>query len=181
MIQTALDSQNKMQPIFLIGYMGSGKTTFGRQLAQAMGRPFVDLDHLIEAEEGVTVSQIFAAKGEDTFREMECNYLRKAAQNADAVIATGGGTPCFFDNMAFMNSCGLTVFLDLSPGELLKNLQCSHTERPLIQGKTDDELQKLIREMLEKRRPFYSQAKLSINPVREPLEMIVPYVQRFIS
>ncbi|MDR1699538.1 MAG: shikimate kinase [Prevotellaceae bacterium] len=170
-----------MSPIFLIGYMGSGKTTFGRRIAQAIGRPFVDLDQLIEAEEGATVSQIFAAKGESGFRELERDYLRKAARQTDAVIATGGGAPCFFDNMAFMNEQGLTVFFDLLPEELLEHLRHSHAERPLIKGKTDDELLKLILEMLSTRKPFYTQAKLKVNPVREPLEMIVLHIQSFMS
>ncbi len=157
--------------------MGSGKTTFGRQIAKAMNRSFVDLDHLIEAEEGETISQIFAVKGETVFREMERNYLHQAAQTENAVIATGGGTPCFFDNMAFMNSRGLTIFFDLSPEELLGHLCQSHTERPLIKGKTDEELLRIIPEMLEKRNPFYNQAKLCVNPVREPLEMIVQAIE----
>ena len=166
-----------MQPIFLIGYMGSGKTTFGRKIAQALARSFVDLDQLIEAEEGVSVSRIFATKGEETFREMERDYLRKVAKNADAVIATGGGAPCFFDNMAFMNAQGLTVFFDLSPEELLGNLRSAYTERPLIKGKTDEELLQFILEMLEKRKPFYHQAKLKVNPAREPIEMIAQAIE----
>jgi len=165
-----------MAPIFLIGYMGSGKTTFGRRIAQAIGRPFIDLDQLIEAQEGATVSQIFADKGETAFREMERDYLRKASQNTDAVIATGGGAPCFFDNMEFMNTKGLTVFFDLSPEELLKNLRNAYTERPLLKGKTEEELLKFIVEMLEKRKSFYNQAKLKVNPAREPIEMIVSYI-----
>jgi shikimate kinase len=165
--------------IFLIGYMGSGKTTIGRQIAKALFRPFVDLDQLIEEEEGRTISRIFAERGEAAFREMERDYLRKAVAQTNAVISTGGGAPCFFDNMAFMNAQGLTVFFDLSPEELLNNLRNAGNGRPLIADKTDEELLKLIPEMLAKRNLFYSQAKLRVNPVREPLEMIVQAIEQY--
>ena len=103
-----------MKSIVLIGYMGSGKTTVGRQLALALGRTFYDLDWYIEMRYHRSVAQLFAERGEDGFRELERNMLHEAAEFEDIVLSCGGGTPCFFDNMEYMNQAGETVFLDES-------------------------------------------------------------------
>jgi shikimate kinase len=147
------------KPIFLVGYMGSGKTTFGKKLANKLGRTFVDLDKLIESNEGKTIPQIFADKGEADFRELEKQTLLVTINMKNVVIATGGGTPCFFDNMETMNSSGITLYLKLSVAGLFNRLKNAKTERPLIKNLTEEELKAFIALNLAKREPFYIQAK----------------------
>ena len=102
-----------MTRIFLVGYMGAGKTTLGRALANELGIPFIDLDNYIEKRYCKTISQIFAEKGEEEFRNIERRMLHEVGEFEDVIISTGGGTPCFFDNIEYMNGQGTTVFLDV--------------------------------------------------------------------
>ncbi|MBO6126211.1 MAG: shikimate kinase [Bacteroidaceae bacterium] len=152
-----------MKSIILIGYMGSGKTTVGRQLALSLGVTFYDLDWYIEMRYHRTVAQIFAEKGEDGFREIERNMLHEAAEFQDIVLSCGGGTPCFFDNMEYMNSLAETVYLKATPEVLAMHLKMGKIERPLIKGKTDEELLQYIRDSLKVREPFYNQAKHTLD------------------
>ena len=149
--------------IFLIGYMGAGKTTLGKAFARAMGLTFVDLDWYIEERYHKTVSQIFAERGEDGFRELEKRMLHEASDFEDVVISVGGGTPCFFDNMEYMNQVGETVFLDVDNQVLFRRLKVAKQQRPLLANKTDEELMAFIQEALEKRLPHYTKAKHVFN------------------
>ena len=149
--------------IFLIGYMGAGKTTLGKAFARAMGLTFVDLDWYIEERYHKTVSQIFAERGEDGFRELEKRMLHEASDFEDVVISVGGGTPCFFDNMDYMNQMGETVFLDVDNQVLFRRLKVAKQQRPLLANKTDEELMAFIQEALEKRLPHYTKAKHVFN------------------
>ena len=149
--------------IFLIGYMGAGKTTLGKAFARAMGLTFVDLDWYIEERYHKTVSQIFAERGEDGFRELEKRMLHEASDFEDVVISVGGGTPCFFDNMEYMNQVGETVFLDVDNKVLFRRLKVAKHQRPLLANKTDEELMTFIQEALEKRLPYYTKAKYVFN------------------
>lgn len=149
-----------MKRIFLIGYMGAGKTTIGKDLSKRLGLSFIDLDCYIEGRYLRTVSQLFAEKGEDAFREIERKMLREVAMFEDVLISTGGGAPCFFDNMKFMNESGTTIYLQVSVEELAKRLEiCKHT-RPILQGHSGDSLVAFIAENLEKRNPYYTQASI---------------------
>ena len=114
-----------MKRIFLIGYMGSGKTSMGVKLAEKLGFTFVDMDHLIEEKYLKTVSQIFAEFGQERFREIERDILHEVADFENVVIATGGGAPCFFDNIGYMNSHGMTVYIQLSAAQLADRLEHS--------------------------------------------------------
>ena len=152
-----------MKSIILIGYMGSGKTTVGRQLALSLGVTLYDLDWYIEMRYHRTVAQIFAEKGESGFREIERNMLHEAAEFQDIVLSCGGGTPCFFDNMEYMNSLAETVYLKASPEVLAMHLKMGKVERPLIKGKTDEELLQYIRESLQVREPYYTQARHTLD------------------
>lgn len=147
-----------MKRIILIGYMGAGKTTIGRQLAINLGMQFYDLDWYIEMRYHRTVAQIFAEKGEEGFREIERNMLHEVAEFQNIVLSCGGGTPCFFDNMDYMNSICETIYLKARPDVLAAHLKMGRVERPLIKGKTDEELRAFIESSLEKREPFYSKA-----------------------
>lgn len=148
--------------IYLIGYMGSGKSTLGNILAREMGLTFIDLDKYIEERNYRTVPQLFAELGEPGFRERERKALEEISEFTGVVIATGGGAPCFYDNMELMNRSGITVFLDIHPSVLADRLLKSKTERPLIQGKSRTELIRFIDESLKSRMPFYSKARIRI-------------------
>lgn len=148
-----------MTRIFLIGYMGAGKTTLGKAFARDTGLDFIDLDWYIEERYHKTVQQLFTERGEEGFRELERKMLHEVADFEDVIISAGGGTPCFFDNMEYMNSRGETVFLEVDPKVLFRRLKAAKQQRPLVADKTDDELMGFICEALQKRRPFYSRAK----------------------
>ena len=150
-----------MTRIFLTGYMGSGKTTLGRALAAEMGIPFIDLDHYIEKRYCKTIAQLFAEKDEEGFREVERRMLHEVGEFEDVIISTGGGTPCFFDNIEYMNAQGTTVYLDVPVERLHIRLSIAKAKRPLIKDKNDEELMTFITEQLEKRAPHYSKAQHS--------------------
>jgi shikimate kinase len=149
--------------IYVVGYMGSGKSTLGRRLARYAGIPFIDLDKYIEERNCCSVPQIFAREGEEGFRKLERKALEEVSEFSDAVVATGGGAPCFFDNMELMNRTGITLFLDIRPEILARRLSKSKIERPLIKGKSPAELEKFIADNLQKRKPFYEQSRFRID------------------
>lgn len=149
-----------MKRIFLIGYMGAGKTTVGKLLAAQLGLSFVDLDHYIEGRYHKSVRQIFQEKGEDEFRRIEQILLREVSLFEDILISTGGGSPCFGDNMAFMKEQGTTVYLKVSVEELTNRLEICKGTRPVLKGKTGEELKRFIAESLEIREPYYQQASI---------------------
>ena len=158
-----------MKRVFLVGYMGAGKTTVGKELAKLAGLSFIDLDFYIEGRYHKAVSQIFAERGEEAFREIERNMLHEVAEfelgygDKMTHISTGGGAPCFFDNMEFMNASGTTVYLKVSVEELAKRLElCKHT-RPVLKGRSGEELRAFIAESLEKRNPFYTKASITFD------------------
>ena len=155
-----------MTRIFLTGYMGSGKTTLGRALAAAIGIPFIDLDHYIEQRYRKTISQLFAERGEEGFREIERRMLHEVGEFEDVIISTGGGTPCFFDNIEYMNEQGTTVYLDVPVERLFIRLSIARSKRPLIKEKNDEELMTFIEEQLAKRAPHYSKAQYSFKADR---------------
>ena len=152
-----------MTRIFLIGYMGAGKTTLGKAFAREMNLSFVDQDWYIEERFHKTVQEIFEERGEQGFRELERQMLHEIAEFENVVISTGGGAPCFYDNMEFMNQKGETVFLNVAPDVLFSRLKIASQNRPILRGKTNEELKAFIAKALEKRAPFYSKAKYIFN------------------
>lgn len=149
--------------IILIGYMGAGKTTVGKALAAELGVPFYDLDWFITTRYRRSVPEIFAERGEEGFRDLERRMLHEAAEFEDIVLSCGGGTPCFFDNMEYMNSLADTIYLKATPDVLAMHLRMGKGKRPLLEGKSPEELEDYIREMLVTREPFYSQAKYTLD------------------
>jgi len=152
-----------MKRIVLIGYMGSGKTTVGKALAKEIGLPFYDLDWYIETRMRKKVSQIFAERGEEGFRQIERNMLHEVAEFEDVVISCGGGTPCFFDNMDYLNQQAQVVYLRCEPEVLRMHLLMGKGDRPLLKGKTPEELVGYIREQLEYREQFYTKARFTLD------------------
>ena len=143
--------------------MGAGKTTVGKALSKELGIPFYDLDWYIESRRRKTVAQLFAEVGEEGFRKIEYNMLHEVAEFENVIISCGGGTPCFFDNIDYMNQQGQVVYLRCQPEVLQKHLLMGKTERPLLKGKSPDELIAFIREQLEKREPFYTKAHYTLD------------------
>jgi shikimate kinase len=141
--------------------MGSGKTAYGKPLAELLNIAFFDLDEYIEKKYNRQITKIFVDEGEDKFREYEKNALREiTADNRNFVLATGGGTPCYSNNIEFMNAHGTSIYLKCTVDELYENILLSNPERPLLQGKRGDELHKHIKQLLSIREPAYRQAKI---------------------
>lgn len=149
-----------MQRIFLIGYMGAGKTTMGKELSRRMGLSFIDLDHFIEGRFHKSVRQLFEEKGENAFREIERKSLLEVADFENVVISTGGGAPCFHQNMEFMNEKGTTVYLKATVEELARRVSLSKNTRPILMGLSGTDLELFIKDALKKRSYFYEQAEI---------------------
>ena len=143
--------------------MGAGKTTVGRLLAEKLNCAFIDIDCFIENRYRQTIVQIFEDKGETGFREIEHRVLAEICTYENVVISTGGGLPCFFNNMELMNQTGITVFLEENAEELIKRLNSNKHGRPLIKHKDPEELHDYVKTNLEIREPFYKQAKIIFN------------------
>lgn len=159
--------------IYLIGFMGCGKSTLGKPIARAMEYDFVDLDNYIEEQQGMSIPEIFAQKGEKIFRELENHYLCEISERDNIVISTGGGTPCFNGNMEIMNRSGTTIYLCQDVDILVSRLRNARVKRPLIDGKTDSELRTYIVETLGKREEYYRQAAITVaNPSRDASRII---------
>ncbi len=150
-----------MNRIYLIGYMGAGKTTLGKKLAKVVDANFIDLDKFIECKYHKTVPDIFEEHGEEGFRLIEQSALLEVSEIENVIISTGGGAPCFFDNMKVMNDSGLTIYIKATPEELASRLRASKTVRPIVASKTDDELIPFIAKHLTEREEYYNQAKVS--------------------
>lgn len=152
-----------MNRIYLIGYMGAGKTTLGKKLAKVVDANFIDLDKFIECKYHKTVPDIFEEHGEEGFRLIEQSALLEVSEIENVIISTGGGAPCFFDNMKVMNDSGLTIYIKATPEELASRLRASKTVRPIVASKADDELIPFIAKHLTEREEFYNQAKVSFH------------------
>ena len=155
-----------MERIFLIGYMGAGKTTIGKELSNILHLGFIDLDKYIQDTHRKSIHQLFEEKGEEGFRNIERKALHEVSAFEDIVISCGGGTPCFFDNMEMMNKAGTTVYIQVDPEELANRLLASKTIRPLIAGKSKEELIPFIDKQLHERERYYNKADLVIKSER---------------
>lgn len=151
--------------------MSSGKSTLGKKLARMMGYRFLDLDKLIESREGMAISLIFSSKGEPYFRKLESEVLKEIQANRGIILASGGGTPCFFDNMQYINNLGISVFLDIPASDLAKRIE-NHgkDDRPILSGVSSLELE--LKQKIEQRMPFYSQAQLTVQGQTEAGELL---------
>jgi len=165
--------------IFLIGFMGSGKSTIGRKLANEVGYGFVDMDSLISQYSGMTIPGIFSEHGEALFRKWERDTLKEIIRQENIVVATGGGAPCHHKNMDVMNSSGLTIYLRLTPEAIRERLMRSKTERPLVKGKSDSELFDFIKELLGQREQYYLQSKIVTDGMNLKINELAEVIKTF--
>ena len=150
--------------LFLIGLMGSGKSFLGKKISEALHLPFIDLDQEIEKEEGSSVSEIFAVKGEEHFRKLEAAVLRKSSNSTEFVMATGGGAPCFHQNMDFIKKTGTSIFLNVPVSIIAKRLKGSELEqRPILQNSSTENVETMLITLLDKRLKFYSEADFTLS------------------
>ncbi|EJX08959.1 shikimate kinase [gut metagenome] len=181
-LQSLERTGNEQRCIILIGYMCAGKTTVGKSLAKALNRSFYDLDWYIEERFHKKVPQIFEEEGEAKFRDLERRMLHEVAEFENIVLSCGGGTPCFFDNMAYMNAVADTYYLKASPDTLCSHVAMSRGERPLLKGKSPEELREYITEQVKLRSVYYEQAQhiIDIN-VLDTFDKINDIVQMIIQ
>ena len=161
--------------IFLIGYMGSGKSSFGKKLAKKLNLRFFDLDKRIEEKAGKRIPDIFAEYGETHFRELEKDELEAVVTQNGFVLATGGGTPCFYDNLELMNHHGLTIYLRMDASMLAQRLFHSKTKRPLVAGMNKQELNGFVKWQLFERELYYLEAHHSVNIAKSKMEDVVKF------
>src|SRR5690606_8812902 len=158
------------RPIFLLGFMGSGKTTWGKKLANHLNKEFIDLDHYIVERVGMSIPEYFQQHGEAAFRALESEVL-KEMEGKSAIISTGGGSPCYFDNMTWIKDNGLSIYLYLTPKALFSRLEKSNiAKRPALKGLTGEHLLAFIEEKLTERSPYYDQAHIKVDQLNISLE-----------
>lgn len=153
--------------ISLLGYMGCGKSTFGKRLANKLSLDFIDLDKEIQKDQELTINEIFERKGENYFREVETRVLKRVLSKDNVVLSLGGGTPCFNDNMNIIKTSSLSVYLNLTPKALFSRLKAGKLSRPLIASKTDEELLGFISRHLHQRESYYKQADILFDPIKK--------------
>lgn len=154
-----------MKPLFLVGYMGCGKSTFGRRLSRRLDVRFVDTDASIEEREGASVVDLFRYEGEERFRELEREVLDELIlAGDDAVVSTGGGLPLWRDNMERMNAAGMTVYLKRSPEQIVRRLSpYGRQKRPRLRGLDDEELLRFMTRDMAEREPFYARSQVTVD------------------
>lgn len=159
--------------IYLVGFMAVGKTTFGKKLARALALPFIDTDKLIETHTNKSIEQLFAELGEDKFRELETEVLHNIPINKIHVVATGGGLPCYNNNMEYLNKSGFTVYLCAETAFIYSRLMQAKIPRPLVKGLKGEQLLQFITHKLTARQPFYNQSKQIIKlPEKDPETLV---------
>jgi shikimate kinase len=165
------------QIVYIIGFMGSGKSTTGKKLASLLGWSFIDIDKRIEEQTGKTIPELFVQNGEAYFRNVETEVLKSLKTLKNVVISTGGGTPCHGDNMDFMLETGLTLYLKLTPGQLKSRLSESSHERPLIKNLSNDGLLSFIEEKLAHREKCYNRSEIVIEGIDLNINLLKSLVQ----
>lgn len=163
--------------VYIIGFMGSGKSTAGKKLAALLRWTFIDLDRKIEEKAGKTIPQIFAQDGEEQFRKIESDVLKSVKDETETIVSTGGGTPCHGENMEIMLETGLTVYLKMTPEQLTKRLLESTGERPLIKNIPDDQLFGFIEKKLGVREKWYNRANIIIEGTNLDIDRLSSFIK----
>ena len=167
--------------IYLMGFMGSGKSTIGILLSRLMKTDFIDFDRNLEREEGKSIAEIFDTLGEEKFRALEHLHLKKILSKDNVVVSLGGGTPCFHNNMEMINQSGVSVFLETDTATLAKRLLKEKNDRPLIRGLNEKELNHFIESSLAKRMPVYTKADHTVKGENKSPENIAQTIRKLIS
>lgn len=149
--------------VFLVGFMGSGKTTIGKHLAKDMKWQFIDMDDYFEKKHECKIKEFFAKYGEAQFRIAENEVVKELATQENVVVATGGGAPCYYDNMEIMNAAGATIYINVEPRDLAKRLKNAKADRPLLADKSDEELLDYITSKLNERDGHYRKAHMTVD------------------
>ena len=166
-----------LQKIFLIGFMGSGKSTFGKKLAKELQISFIDLDKVIEEKAKCSVNDIFKYLGEDTFRKMESDALKSFEHLDTFIMATGGGTPCYFNNIDYINDKGISIYIELDTKSIYNRLINAKNIRPTIKGKKEDELMLFIEDTFSKRKHIYEQATFKVNGLNLDVKKVLDLIK----
>ena len=167
-----------MNRIYIVGYMGAGKTTVARRLANRLGWEVVDTDALFEEKYRISVDDFFRKYDEPLYRKLESQVLKETESLEKVVVSTGGGTACYFDNMEWMNQHGLTVFIRISSKAVVDRLLHAKRKRPLAEGKTETELTSFVNHHYTARLPFYEQAKITVKAEDLDLENLIKQIER---
>ena len=167
-----------MSYIFLVGFMGAGKTTLAKKTASKLGYQWIDTDQEIEKKEGVKVSEIFEVRGEAYFRALEKQLIDGLIPSEKMIVATGGGLPCFNNLMETLNQLGTTIYLERTPKELFQRVKQATNSRPLIAHKSDEELLEYIESAMEKRREIYLQSNIIADRFSQTPEKLIELIQK---
>lgn len=167
------------KPIFLVGFMGSGKTTWGKKIAASLALPFIDLDQEIVNHIGMSITAYFNLHGEEKFRRLERDFLIKQIHRK-AIVSTGGGTPCYYDNMDWIMNNGVAIYLYHTPKSLWSRLsQSDINKRPVLKGLSPEDLMFFIEHKLQERSPYYEQAHLKVDQMHTPLEDVLESIKAY--
>ncbi|MDD5569957.1 MAG: shikimate kinase [Bacteroidales bacterium] len=172
--------KTKNYKLFLIGFMGCGKTTFGKKLANKLKLEFIDMDDIIENTYGKSIAMIFENEGEGAFRKKESHILNKIILKNNFVVATGGGTPCFYDNIEIMKKAGMVIYLKMSPKSLADRLYKQKDKRPIIKDCDNKDLVNFITEKLKKREEYYEQADLIVKGESIKTDEVIKMIKKII-
>lgn len=167
--------------VYIIGFMGSGKTTAGRKLASVLEWSFADLDETIEKEQGKSIEKIFSESGEDYFRGLEYKALRDLGSARNIVISTGGGAPCYHGNIDFMKKTGIVIYLKMTVGEIIRRLKGQQDSRPLVKGLEGEKLIGYIEKKLLEREPYYNQAIITENGSDPDIARLAEKIKEYLT
>ena len=165
----------------LVGFMGAGKSTIGKELANSLQLPFVDSDQLIEEQQGKSISELFETIGEDAFRKLEAQLIRSLNVDDPMVIAVGGGLPVYHNNMEFLNGNGLTIYLNHEPEALVERLVADRFHRPLVSNLLKDDLLKFVQQSIQERDTFYKKAKIILSTDQQHIPFILQSIRNLIG
>ena len=165
--------------VFLVGYMGSGKTRAGKLLAKGLNYSFMDMDELFEEKYRISIQDFFKKYDEEAFRKLEHQLLSDTLLKDNIVYSMGGGTPCFYDNMEMLNQSGLTVYIKMPAIALFRRLQESKKQRPILHGMTSDELLRYIQSQLSARESFYSRARITVNGIDLNINELIQIIRNY--
>lgn len=167
--------------IVLIGFMGCGKSSFGKKLANILNFKFYDLDLIIQEKVQLSIEDIFSKHGENYFRKIEKKCLEDVVSEKKIVLATGGGTPCYFDNMSLINNMGVSIYLYMNSKAIFDRLINSKTKRPLIQRMNPEQLKIFINEKLSQREPYYNLSNIKLNAIGLTTDIAIKAIENFNS